>query len=345
MVERRDFTPVASVAISTDAFPEKKRLALWREMYGLPFLNVEVDPIGDAPFQTNLALTVLPGVRIAAGSRSPSCYRRTRELAANAKDDDVVLSVIRSGTGMASQLGREVVCESGAGMLTLATEPALGVLRGHALAQGSGVNMTFSRSALAPLVKDLGGACVRPIPAQNQALQLLMKYVDIVQAAGNFATPGLVDAAVTHIVDLAALAIGATRDFSEIARERGGRAARLEAIKSDIIGGLSRPRLNRDMIAARHRITPRYVGKLFEEEGTSFSEFVLRQRLERARQMLAAPGHEGSSVVHIAFECGFGDLSYFNRTFRRAYGATPSDLRETARRQRVGGAVIASSMG
>jgi hypothetical protein len=27
---------------------------------------------------------------------------------------------------------------------------------------------------------------------------------------------------------------------------------------------------------------------------------------------------------------GFGDLSYFNRVFRRAYGETPSDVRQRA---------------
>jgi AraC-like DNA-binding protein len=38
----------------------------------------------------------------------------------------------------------------------------------------------------------------------------------------------------------------------------------------------------------------------------------------------------------VAYEAGFGDLSYFNRTFRRRYGATPSDVREAARRAKDG---------
>jgi AraC-like DNA-binding protein len=78
-------------------------------------------------------------------------------------------------------------------------------------------------------------------------------------------------------------------------------------------------------------VTPRYVRKLFESEGTSFSEFVLGQRLARVRSMLEDPRHLGRTISAIAFECGFSDLSYFNRTFRRRYGSTPSDVREQAR--------------
>jgi AraC-like DNA-binding protein len=32
-------------------------------------------------------------------------------------------------------------------------------------------------------------------------------------------------------------------------------------------------------------------------------------------------------VSSIAYDVGFGDLSYFNRCFRRTYNATPSDVR------------------
>jgi AraC-like DNA-binding protein len=37
------------------------------------------------------------------------------------------------------------------------------------------------------------------------------------------------------------------------------------------------------------------------------------------------------SIIGIAFDVGFGNLSYFNRLFRRTYGATPSDVRAGAR--------------
>jgi AraC-like DNA-binding protein len=35
-------------------------------------------------------------------------------------------------------------------------------------------------------------------------------------------------------------------------------------------------------------------------------------------------------VSSIALDAGFGDISYFNRAFRRRYGATPSDVRAQA---------------
>jgi AraC-like DNA-binding protein len=125
---------------------------------------------------------------------------------------------------------------------------------------------------------------------------------------------------------------GATRDAMEVARGCGVRAARLRAIKTDIVAHLGRGDLSADALAARHGITPRYLRMPFENEGTSFSEFVLGQRL-RAHRMLCAPLHLDRAVGSIAFECGFGDISYFYRAFRRKYGDTPSDVREAARRE------------
>jgi len=33
------------------------------------------------------------------------------------------------------------------------------------------------------------------------------------------------------------------------------------------------------------------------------------------------------NISTIAYECGFGDITAFNRSFRRHYQASPSDLR------------------
>ncbi|MDW4800082.1 helix-turn-helix domain-containing protein [Escherichia coli] len=49
--------------------------------------------------------------------------------------------------------------------------------------------------------------------------------------------------------------------------------------------------------------------------------------------MLTDPRRSDRSISAVAFEAGFGDLSYFNRTFRRHFGATPSEIRAAARRE------------
>jgi AraC-like DNA-binding protein len=111
-------------------------------------------------------------------------------------------------------------------------------------------------------------------------------------------------------------------------------ASALRAIKDDVIKHLGSRVLTIDGLAGRHRVTPRYIQRLFENEGTSFTEFVLGQRLARAHRLLSDPRQTERTISSIAFEVGFGDLSYFNRVFRRYYGDTPSNVREAAREAR-----------
>jgi AraC-like DNA-binding protein len=66
------------------------------------------------------------------------------------------------------------------------------------------------------------------------------------------------------------------------------------------------------------------------EAGTTFTDFVLGERLDRVHRMLVNPVYRNRGISAIAYDAGFGDVSYFNRTFRRRYGATPSDVREAA---------------
>lgn len=54
--------------------------------------------------------------------------------------------------------------------------------------------------------------------------------------------------------------------------------------------------------------------------------------LHLGRELVGEPADR--TIAAIALESGFGDVSYFNRTFRRTYGATPSEMREQALRAR-----------
>src|SRR5262249_9547799 len=143
-------------------------------------------------------------------------------------------------------------------------------------------------------------------------------------------TPNLSRLVVTHIHDLIAVTVGATRDGQVIAEGRGVRAARLRAIMSDITANLSDYDLTPAAVASHQRVTTRYVHKLFEREGLTFSEFVPGQRLSRVYRMLSDPRCADRTISSLAFDGGFGDLSYFNRAFRRRYDATPTEIRQLA---------------
>jgi AraC-like DNA-binding protein len=264
----------------------------------------------------------MPGDRPAG--RSAAIYRLRREFI---DSDDVVVTVGLTSSYEARQFNRLLNVKPGEAIVLTASEPVF--LK--APTYGEYINVRAPRRALSPLVAGLDAAYGRPIPADNPALRLLIHYIGIIEETESLAAPDLRRQAVTHIHDLMALAIGATRDAAEIAKSRGARAARLRAIKEEIATRLDQPDLSAATIAARHRIKPRWVQRLFETEGTTFTEYVLAQRLVRAHRLLTNPLYVNQKVSTIALDIGFGDLSYFNRAFRRRYGMTPSELRAAAR--------------
>jgi transcriptional regulator GlxA family with amidase domain len=64
-----------------------------------------------------------------------------------------------------------------------------------------------------------------------------------------------------------------------------------------------------------------------QQTGQSFSERVLELRLQTARKMLVDRQNDGRKVTDIALACGFNEVSYFHRCFRRRFGASPTQYR------------------
>ena len=62
-----------------------------------------------------------------------------------------------------------------------------------------------------------------------------------------------------------------------------------------------------------------------ETMGTSFIDYLREYRLTMAARLLLA---SDASILSIAEEVGFDNLSYFNRAFKKEYGITPSQYRK-----------------
>jgi AraC-like DNA-binding protein len=312
------------VRFSTDDYAPRERLEALHEVFGRNLQKVQVDPLVEDDFHTAVTFRRMPGLALYEASRSAAIYRRSRELI---EHDDVVLIAGLTPGYEVRHLGRTLNMKCGEAVILTGAEPA----SFGGPAQNSVSLLRVPVRLLSPLVADLDSAYGQPIPADSAALQLLTRYLGILQESGTFAVPELRRQAVLHIHDLIALAIGATRDAAEMAKGRGPRAALLPVIKEDIATRLDHPNLSVATVAARHRIKPRQIQRLFESEGTTFTEYVLAQRLARAHRLLINPLHASQKVSTIALDVGFGDLSHFNRAFRRRYGMTPSDLRTGAR--------------
>jgi AraC-like DNA-binding protein len=316
---------VMALRISSDAFSGHDRIDAFLEIFGRTILKIDIDPLEGHALNVDMTLRALSGVGIASGLLSPM---RNSVRSQCIDNDDPVLVTVQSGCGEIRQAGREATVRDGEAVLTASENP--GIFTGHTATQVT--NFRLGRARLAAMVPSLDDALLRPIPQTSGALRLLTAYAEVLGDAEALATPELRSAVVSHIHDLAALALGASRDAAALALGGGVRAARLREIKNDIITNIANPRLSVDAVALRHGISSSYIRQLFAAEATTFTDFVLGQRLARAHRMLTDLRFAGWMISMIAFECGFGDLSYFNRTFRRLYGATPSDLREVARK-------------
>jgi AraC-like DNA-binding protein len=311
------------IRVSTDDLPERDRVAIIREQFGRSFFGIDLEPLPDVEFRSDVTIRPLAGASLSLNVGGGLHAWRTRELLADGRVD-LVLILNLQRPSLVTQRGQEVVLHKQAA--TLVTLGEIGGITRPALDHRVFM-LNLPRAAIGRLIPNADDAVMRPIPSDSAALRLLIKYAGILQDTVGPLQVELQRSIADHVYDLVVLTVGGTRDAIEVAKGRGIPAARLNAIKSDVERNLVRRDLSIEAICARHGITPRYMRMLFAGEQTTFSDFVTGRRLALALGRLRDPDRAGHTIGAIAYECGFGDLSYFNRAFRRHFGMTPSEAR------------------
>jgi AraC-like DNA-binding protein len=302
--------------LRTDDWPERDRIAMFREEYGRDRIRIEPGP--NEPLRIDATFVKWPGLGLMWGRRSA--------LRSEFSDGNDRLMLDLGGDALATQSGRDVVLTRGDAIALSGSE--VGSLT--TFRTGRIATVEFPNGALLPLLGGPASPRARRIPKDAPVLRLLRGYLRSFCADGGTAVARLQQLAIAHIYHLAAVALGASRETAEIANGRGIRAARLQALKNDIEANLQHD-ISLTDIAARHRVSARYLRMLFASEGTSFTAFIPEERLKRAHRMLLSRRFDHLGIGIIAFEVGFNDLSHFNRTFRRRFGRSPRELREDAR--------------
>jgi AraC-like DNA-binding protein len=103
-----------------------------------------------------------------------------------------------------------------------------------------------------------------------------------------------------------------------------------DRINAYIRAHLRDPGLSIDQIATAMNCTKRYVHKVFQPEGASISESILRMRLMRCREDLRNPARARKSITEIAYSWGFNNPAHFSRAFKNEFHVSPSFFRTEA---------------
>ena len=307
---------------TSDALHVQAQDGAVQSLYEREVTWVSFKPMPDLACGIDFTLRKLPGLGLLSGTVQGLRHEHARRDSGDG-DDDFSFHMNLSGLSFVSGARGEMTLGDGDAML-------LNYSFSRTISRPGLVDhrvVRLPRAALSPLVRNIDDAVLCRIPRGTGMLSLLRNYVDAIFDDPALAMPEMRQLAVAQLCDLVAVTLGATRDATAVAEGRGIRAARLRAIKSDIEAHLAHDDLSPGAVAKRQRLSDSYIRKLFEGEGTSFSQFVLGRRLVRAHRMLTDRRWADRSIAWIAFEAGFGDLSYFNRTFKRFYSTTPSEIR------------------
>ena len=300
-------------SLSTEMLPQdlsdRQRFIRFAELFEHFSNTGELDPASDVPFRATMNSIHIGTTMLGRCDGSFVTVRREKRQVIETGDDRFCLA--RNTGDLPSQVihrGREFTMRPGAMVLLKLDEPFFAA-DGASHKRFTNVHLPVDTlRAMVPDADDLVGCELEP----GGALSLAMDYSDLLlrhSAAADEA--GMAIAA--HLLDLAAIGLGARSDIAAAARRRGLLETRFHE-----------PDFSAQKLAAAAGLSERYVNELLFEAGASFTTRLNELRLRKAADLLA---HREGRISDIAFACGFNDLSYFNRCFRRRFGLTPTAAR------------------
>jgi AraC-like DNA-binding protein len=311
------------LVFSTSTIPQQKRFSAYCDELFKWSCGLDLKPADQSIFQAELEIYRAGAIDIMCHTIGAIETSRTPELVKDGDDAFLVMLMLK-GHADQMQLGQHAHLNPGDAIVCDAAYPgSFSMPADSRLATVKIPRMMLS--ALFPQASRLSGARLNRDPA---AIRLLCAYL-----AGSFDIDlgnSLPAARLhqDHIINLVALALGTGSEAHDAVEQRGAQTVRRAALIREIATSTADPAFDASRAAGRLGITARYVHRLLEPTGKTFSEHLLDRRLASAVELLRdTPSFR--KIADIALEVGFRDLSYFNRTFRRKYGGTPTDVRRS----------------
>lgn len=293
----------------------------WRDGICRGFCRLDVGPADDNRIDCRNEFVLLDSIAIATPSGSSARFARTRDLLDDGCDDLVLVSATR-GKVRVTQGTKAIDLTAGQMCLT-----EMNIIGGVDLNRSGGFRTTrIPRRLLLHVAPSAETQLARTLGHDRALSAMIERYSALCnEVAGQLDAFGR-KAAAQHLTDLVGHFIETGGTQNNLAGQRTASTARLNLMKADTLKNLGNGDLALEAVARANGVSTRQAQRMFASSGTTFTDFVLDQRLLLARRLLRDGEMRHRKVSDIAFAVGFNDLSYFNRSFKRRFGITPSDL-------------------
>ena len=320
-----------STLIRTDHVPAGDLVDFLRAVMARAWLPMECRPERRTDYCAEFRASGLGPLQVVVMEVPPATVTRTPALIAQADPDLLKIVLVRRGSCLVSQEGRQARLTAG-GFALYDTRRPYAVVCGPGQDQPVQMMTFMFPPTLLPLSRNWIRQLVAvPFPAgaglgdvTSQFLLQLARNVDHYSPAE---AARLSTAAVEVLGTRLAHELGADDwDTPEVRKH-----AQLVAVQAFIQENLGDPGLSPSMIAAAHHMSLRSLHQLFHDKGLTVAGWVRRRRLERCRHDLSDPALASRPVAAIAARWGFPNPGDFSRAFRTVHGLPPAEYRTLAR--------------
>jgi AraC-like DNA-binding protein len=316
------------LVLDTASVPDVERAAYWSDTLSRTLVPMTAVPHGPRPFSGTITSAWCGYLQVVTVEGDPQTMSRAPyHLAAGEGREIIAVGVLAAGRASLGQDDRVadlapadlVVYDTTRSYILDIPERA----RLHVL--------HLPRRVLAVPDRDLRQITATAIRPHDGLPAILSPFLCALATTAGSHAPEVGERLGGHVGDLLTTLIA--NQASPAAAEEDDQAARafVRRIRHYVNQHLADPDLTPESIAAAHRISLRYLYKLWALEGTTIGRWIQQRRLEECRRELGRLGQSGPAISVVAQRWGFVNAAHFSRSFRTVYGQSPSDWRNQSR--------------
>ncbi|MBQ1115982.1 AraC-like ligand-binding domain-containing protein [Streptomyces anulatus] len=309
-----------SLVLTTRSVPDGDKVAYWNDSVNRTLGPMTVTPRGDGPFDARIVTDRLGYLQVSTMEADAERVSRTPALTARSSEALVAFGVQVSGTATFVQDGRRA--EVGEGDLVVCDRS-----RPYSFDYPHRFTthiFQLPHHVLGVSTSDIQQATGHAISTRDGFGAVLLPFLATLATSRDACPPTVADRLAGSVVDLFATLL-AERALLGTPDTDTARSHLVLRIREYISRNLGNPELSPESIARTHRISIRYLHRLFEGEGITVGRFIQKRRLEECGRELARRGRTAPTMSAVAQRWGFVNPAHFSRAFRAAYGVSPRE--------------------